>query len=246
MRSVSCWRRSARRVSRWAGVDASPFATYYATTRYGLDVVTGTLEDAAFPEASFDLIVQKDLLEHVSHPRRHLGETRRLLRPGGAVWLITPNGEANLRPLQSVARSGDDEDGTRLPLLDQGHLSFFDADHLWTLFASCGFECERARAIGVRRGLRALGYLPGQRRLARTVARVGVPAEPPAGVDPVGAGGGRYEPLAARIDAEIAGRHSPWREWPPYRHYHRLMKRLDSLPAVLGIGYDFDFWLRRS
>ena len=226
-----------------AGVDASPFAAYYASTRYGLDVVTGTLEDAAWPDASFDLVIQKDLLEHVSHPRRHLLETHRILRPGGAVWLITPNGEANLRPLLTVART--DGDGP-LPLLDQGHLSFFDARHLDTLFAACGFQCERARGIGVRRGLRALGCLPGQRRFARTVAPVGAPAPTGPERDPGDDDVDRFEPLAARIDAEIVRRHSGLREWAPYRHYHRLMKRLDSLPVGLGVAYDFEFWLRKG
>jgi SAM-dependent methyltransferase len=93
-RSDSCWRRSA------------------------------TLEDAAYPEGAFDLVIQKDLLEHVSHPRRHLLETRRVLRPGGALWLITPNGEANLRPLLTIAQTDGPSGEKTLPLLDQGHLSF--------------------------------------------------------------------------------------------------------------------------
>ena len=228
-----------------AGVDASPFAAYYASTRYGLDVVTGTLEDVAYPGASFDLVIQKDLLEHVSHPRRHLAETHRILRPGGALWLITPNGEANLRPLLSVAKTAGASGDGPLPLLDQGHLSFFGAGHLDTLFAACGFVCERSRGISVRRGLRALGRLPGQRRFARTVARVGASSPAGQGREPVGDPAGRFEPLAARIDAEIVRRQSRLREWAPYRHYRRLVKRLDAVPTGFGVGYDFEFWLRK-
>ena len=219
------------------GVDASAFATYYARTRFGLRITCGTLEASRFPDAAFDLVVQKDLLEHVSRPREHLLETRRIMRPGGEVWLITPNGEANLRPLQS--RGGTD--GEQLPLLDQGHLSFFAEAHLRRLFRECGFSCKRARVIGVRRGLRALGYLPGQRRFARLAGRTtetpAAPAPDPRSDDQ------RFEPLAARIDADVARRRRQLREWIPYFHYHRLAKRLDALPASSGLGYDFEFWL---
>jgi SAM-dependent methyltransferase len=85
------------------GVDASEFAAFYARSRYDLDVTCATLEEAAFPDDTFDVVIQKDLLEHVANPRRHLDETRRLLRPGGWLRLVTPSGEANLRPLVAVS-----------------------------------------------------------------------------------------------------------------------------------------------
>jgi hypothetical protein len=78
------------------------------------------------------------------------------------------------------------------------------------------------------------------------VTRVGGPPAEVAGPDPVGDPPGRFEPLAAKIDTQVARRHSRLREWTPYRHYHRLMKRLDSLPAEFGVGYDFEFWLRKA
>ena len=31
------------------------------------------------------------------------------------------------------------------------------------------------------------------------------------------------------------------RGWPPYFQLHRLSKRLDTLPAWTGAGYDFEF-----
>ncbi len=219
------------------GVDASAFAAYYARTRFELQVTCGTLEDARFPDKAFDLVVQKDLLEHVSRPREHLLETRRIMRPGGEVWLIVPNGEANLRPLLAEGYISSE----RLPLLDQGHLSFFTEAHLRRLFSECGFECRRARVIGVRRGLRALGYFGGQRRFARFVDR--------ATQAPGAAGPGRgltdqpFESLAARINTDVVRYYRGFREWIPYYHYHRFMKWLDTLPASSALGYDFEFWL---
>lgn len=216
------------------GVDASTFAAYYAQTRFDMQVVCGTLEDAGFADSTFDLVIQKDLLEHVSDPRTHLVETARVMASGAELWLITPNGEANLRPIAS--QDGASDGG--VPLLDQGHLSFFSERHLRALFTECGFEVMSARTVGVCRGLKALGWLPGQRRFARRVSRgstetVGVP-------DPT-----RYESLARRIDEDTALRHRWIRGWPPYYLFHRFWKRIDALPAQIGIGYDFEFWLRR-
>ena len=227
---------------RVEGVDASAFAAYYARTRYDIDVTCAMLEETAFPDGAFDVVIQKDLLEHVADPRRHLDETHRLLRPGGWLRLVTPNGEANLRPL--VAAS--DAPGATPPVLDQGHLSFFSRWHLVRLFDECGFRCRRMRTIGIRRGLTALGRLPGQAKFVRRAAPATAPARPAA---VAGAGGDaeeRFRRLAARIDRDIAIRHSGLRSWTPYYHYHRVMKRLDALPAWCEVGYDFDCLLQKE
>ena len=51
------------------------------------------LEGARFPyeDATFDACVSNFVLEHVEHPESHLAEVRRVLRPGGALILRTPN-----------------------------------------------------------------------------------------------------------------------------------------------------------
>ena len=216
------------------GVDASAFAAFYAQSRFDLPVACGTLETAGFDDATFDLVVQKDLLEHVGDPRTHLVETSRVMRPGAELWLVTPNGEANLRPLASQASASDLE----VPLLSQGHLSFFSERHLRTLFSECGFEVTSARTIGVRRGLRALGWLPGQRRFADRVARGAVASA-------ITHDAGGHESLARLIDKDVVSRRRWIRGWPPYFWIHRLSKRLDTLPATTGVGYDFEYWLRR-
>lgn len=224
------------------GVDASPFAVFYATTRLGLPVTCGTLEDAQFPQAAFDVVVQKDLLEHTLHPRTHLLETARVMRHGAELWLITPNGEANLRPIQSSRRAA--EAGDDLPLLDQGHLSFFSLRHLEQLFTECGFETVRAREIGVRRGLRALGLWPGRRRSARRAPRARAVAGPASDEHPVG-GDDRFAEHADRIAAAVRDHESWLRRWPLYYYAHRLGKRIDMLPAGAQVGYDFEFLLRK-
>jgi 2-polyprenyl-3-methyl-5-hydroxy-6-metoxy-1,4-benzoquinol methylase len=221
-----------------AGIDVSRFAAGYATKRLGLDVRAATLDEAAFAEGTFACVVQKDLLEHVVDPQRHLRETCRILRPGGWLWVVTPNGEANLRPLEAAARRAPARDV--LPLVDQSHLSFFAPEHLRRLFDACGFEVVRARTIGVRRGLRALGWLPGQARFARLVPR---PAEP----GPAGEAledDSRFDALARQIEQEIAARRKA-PESALLHRLHRASKWIDELPGAVGVGYDFEFLLRR-
>ncbi len=81
------------RTAGWqvAGVEFSPQAAAFAREQYGLDVQTGTLEEAAFPAASFDVVTLWDVLEHVQDPKDTLTEIARILRPGGLLVVSTPN-----------------------------------------------------------------------------------------------------------------------------------------------------------
>jgi SAM-dependent methyltransferase len=57
----------------------------------GLDVFCGTLDDAGFEEASFDLAFTVQTVEHVAEPVRFLNEIRKLLKPGGRLIVVTDN-----------------------------------------------------------------------------------------------------------------------------------------------------------
>jgi len=72
------------------GIDPSPFSVERARTE-GIEAHQGMLEDLALPEASFDAITLMQVIEHVVDPRALLAECRRLLRPGGALVVATPN-----------------------------------------------------------------------------------------------------------------------------------------------------------
>lgn len=234
------------------GLDVSPFAAYFARRMYGLDVACGTLEEAGYPEAHFDFMIQKDLLEHVTHPREHLLESARILKQGGYMWLITPNGEANLRPLQTLSRQSRDAGKDELPLMEQGHLSFFSKDHLLRLFFEAGFECVSMRNISIRRGLRALGILPRKKKTLKTIKRSDIRSpgesrepEPSQGADP-GVPEDRFQRLYAQVSREVEARRSPIRSWVPYFYQRELSQVLDRLPGPWSIGLDFEFLLRKT
>ena len=50
----------------------------------------GDLEALAFPDASFDVALANEVLEHVPDDRGALAEVRRVLRPGGRLLVLSP------------------------------------------------------------------------------------------------------------------------------------------------------------
>ncbi len=102
-----------------------------------------------FADASFDVIVGKWLLEHLEDPAADFREFHRLLRPGGAVVVLTPNrfslftflsAVIPLRLKQGLKRNifGIHEEDT-FP-------AFYRANSRWRLsrlMAQAGFENER-------------------------------------------------------------------------------------------------------
>lgn len=239
-----------RRRTEWhvAGIDVSEFAVHFARKRFNLDVRLATLEEATFPSASFDFVIQKDVLEHVTHPRQHLEEVCRVLRPGGLTWIVTPNGEANLRPLHDMAASGALAARGELPLLDQGHLSFFTRSNLLRLFEECGFDCLRMNSIGLKRGLRALGFLPRKKRKQKSApsGQPRGPRNPPeTGAAARLTTAAELEALFERIEAEMKRSRKRGRDHRAYFRFRTLVGRFDTLPGALPWGIDFDILLRK-
>ena len=59
--------------------------------RTGMDVLEGPLFDHDLPAASFDCVVMDQVLEHLREPADYLRFVRRLLRPGGVLYVGVPN-----------------------------------------------------------------------------------------------------------------------------------------------------------
>ena len=73
------------------GVETSPFAAKYAEDHSGCGVYPGTLHQANFNSDSFDVVTLMDVIEHLPDPCALVDEIYRVLRPGGALFLTTPN-----------------------------------------------------------------------------------------------------------------------------------------------------------
>jgi 2-polyprenyl-3-methyl-5-hydroxy-6-metoxy-1,4-benzoquinol methylase len=73
------------------GVDIDATAVEHARERYGIDARQGDAVAIPLPDASLDLIVSFETIEHVPSPGAFLDECVRLLAPGGKLLVSTPN-----------------------------------------------------------------------------------------------------------------------------------------------------------
>jgi 2-polyprenyl-3-methyl-5-hydroxy-6-metoxy-1,4-benzoquinol methylase len=81
------------RYEMW-GLDVSAHATGLARARNpscAHRILTGFVEEQSFEPASFDAIVMWDVVEHLWDPRQVLSRLVELLRPGGSLFLSTPD-----------------------------------------------------------------------------------------------------------------------------------------------------------
>ncbi len=74
------------------------------------------LEELSFPDASFDLVLTSDILEHVRKPEHTLAEIARVLKPGGYHVFTVPLQEP--LPVKTIARVDTSGDTDR-PLLPE-------------------------------------------------------------------------------------------------------------------------------
>jgi 2-polyprenyl-3-methyl-5-hydroxy-6-metoxy-1,4-benzoquinol methylase len=80
-----------RRTREVVGIDSAEYPISFGVAHYGLDLRCSALETAQLPGAYFDLITLIDVIEHVEDINTFLGELRRVLKPGGQIFIITPN-----------------------------------------------------------------------------------------------------------------------------------------------------------
>lgn len=72
------------------GTELSPQALKYGAGR-NWTVSKDALDDERFPKEGFDVVTLIELIEHVPNPDDFLQTARALLRPGGLLYLTTPN-----------------------------------------------------------------------------------------------------------------------------------------------------------
>jgi 2-polyprenyl-3-methyl-5-hydroxy-6-metoxy-1,4-benzoquinol methylase len=133
----------ARGWDAW-GVEPSTWASAQARAR-GLNVVTGTLTDAAIPENYFNVVTMWDVIEHLTDPAAEIRNAHRVVKPGGIFAIHTIDIESAFARVM----------GKRWPWLMEMHLYYFSPRTLGKMLEQAGFQVIRARAQG--RFLR-LGY----------------------------------------------------------------------------------------
>jgi SAM-dependent methyltransferase len=91
-----------------------------------------------FPDDEFAIVYLMQVIEHIAQPHAFLREVRRILRPGGALYLAMPNA----RSLWRRVFGADWVTGWYAPF----HLFVYSLAGIRTLAHAHGFEVVRARS----------------------------------------------------------------------------------------------------
>lgn len=101
-----------------------------------LPVHHGDLQSASFPDAGFDVITVRHVIEHIREPHALMTELARILKPGGRLIIETPNSEALGRALMGANWFHND-----VPR----HLILYSPDNLAKLAALHGLDALEIR-----------------------------------------------------------------------------------------------------
>lgn len=123
------------------GVELCASASTFARTELGLDVFTGTVEAAGFPDNHFDVVFTNAVLEHLRDPLSVLRECRRILRPGGVFYADTVNWDSYTRRLLGAHWKY---------LSPRSHVHLFTPGNVVLLCKHAGLEHVRTWTSGVR------------------------------------------------------------------------------------------------
>jgi SAM-dependent methyltransferase len=113
------------------GVEPNSTAARATSERLGIPVFNGPFERARYPDAAFDAITMWDVLEHLHEPLASLRELRRILRPGGVLFIRVPNAASYVAQLCGRYWSGYD-----LPR----HMTLFTPRTLARALGQAGFR----------------------------------------------------------------------------------------------------------
>lgn len=106
---------------------------------HGIETIPATLEQAALPDNSVDVVILLHVIEHVPDPVETLSEIHRVLKPGGHLVMETPRYDTLMFKLL-----GKRERSLRC----DGHIYFFTFDTLRKAYEKAGFSEVETRAVG--------------------------------------------------------------------------------------------------
>jgi 2-polyprenyl-3-methyl-5-hydroxy-6-metoxy-1,4-benzoquinol methylase len=122
------------------GLDLNEWASQHAREELGVEVRVGDLSDRPFGDERFDAVTMMDVVEHVPDPDELLARAAELVRPGGAIALLTPDAGS---PVSRVL-------GRRWPEVRRPgeHMVLFSVPGLTTVLARHGFVASGWHSIG--------------------------------------------------------------------------------------------------
>ena len=126
------------------GVEPSEDDSAYARQVFGINVLTGTLEEGGLPDNHFDVATMWDVVEHLKDPAGTIAEVFRVLKPGGLICVLTPNHDSLINILSCFAyRLSVRWLPLERLLYPPVHLYYFTPRTLSDLLRRAGFEIRR-------------------------------------------------------------------------------------------------------
>jgi len=113
------------------GIEASSAPILSADDRVRPLIRQGLFQPGTFSEGQFSLVSCFQTIEHLSDPASVVQDAWRILKPGGAIFVIGHNRRALSAKIL----------GRRSPIFDIEHLQLFSPQSLQRLLASAGFRC---------------------------------------------------------------------------------------------------------
>jgi len=150
---------AARRLGFQAtGVEIDATAVANATARFPAgEFLVGTAADMVAEGRRFDLVYCSEMIEHVSDPSVLVAQLARLTRPGGLLYLTTPDATPRRSAAAFLAWS---------EVKPPEHLCWFTRDSLRRLLAAAGFDriSFQFRWRPAKTGIRLVAWQPGVAR----------------------------------------------------------------------------------
>lgn len=139
-------------IQGWRSVGIEPSTTFaeYATRYSGAEVRREPVEQCGFPSASFDVVILGGVLEHLYNPDEVIGETARILRTGGTLFLDVPNESGLYFRVGNLYQTLKRRDWVvnLAPTFSPFHVFGFNPKSLRALLKKHGFRPERWRVYG--------------------------------------------------------------------------------------------------
>jgi len=89
--SGSVLRIAAQKGATVQGIESCAEMAQYIQKHLAMSVMHGSLEDADLPDDAFDLVLLCEVIEHLSDPLGAARQLQKCLKPGGLLFLTTPN-----------------------------------------------------------------------------------------------------------------------------------------------------------
>jgi SAM-dependent methyltransferase len=127
-------------------------------------VAADASDDARFPAGGFDVVTMIELIEHVAAPEVFLQSAARWLRPGGVLYLTTPNANSINRHVLGLTWS---------IISPPEHVTIWSARGMRRALVRAGFVPRRVRTEGLNPSelrARVCPRRPGAPRLSRNEA----------------------------------------------------------------------------